>query len=52
MTRLFATLAGLTVLLTAFGVRTALPSAAGRAADTQRSGRFPHRILAASEAKE
>lgn len=49
MTRLFASLAGLAVLLTAFGVRTAVAQRGEASADTQRPGSFPHRILAACD---
>ena len=49
MTRLFAGLAGLTALLMAVGVRTAVAQRGEARADTQRPGSFPHRILAACD---
>jgi hypothetical protein len=49
MTRLFASLAGLTVLLMAVGVRTAVAQRGEARADTQRPSSFPHRIWAACD---
>ena len=49
MTRLFVSLAGLTLLLMAFGVRTAVAQRGEARADTQRPSSFPHRIWAASD---